>query len=80
MGADAEESLAHDDKRRDIEDKIRGQIVEIQAIVEHEPPDKWVEWKTQSAEEVGEKHDPLTGPWGGDKLSLFGKPVRDVLG
>ena len=43
MGADAEESLAHDDKRRDVEDKVRGQIVEIQAIVEHEPSDKWVE-------------------------------------
>ena len=41
MGADAEESLAHDDKRRDVEDEVRGQIVEIQAVVEHEPPDKW---------------------------------------
>ena len=42
MGADAEESLAHDDKRRDVEDEVRGQIMEIQAIVEHEPPDEWV--------------------------------------
>ena len=37
VGPDAEESLAHDDERRDVEDEIRGQIVEIQAIVEHEP-------------------------------------------
>ena len=37
VGLDAEEGLAHDDKRRDIEDEIRGQIMEIQAIVEHEP-------------------------------------------
>ena len=43
MGADAEESLAHDDKRRDVEDKVRGQIVENQDVVEQDPPDKWVE-------------------------------------
>ena len=41
VGPDAEESLAHDDERRDVEDEIWGQIMEIQAVVEHEPPDKW---------------------------------------
>ena len=46
MGADAEEHLAHDDKRRDVEDEFWGQIVEIQAVVEHDPLDKWVKWKT----------------------------------
>ena len=80
MGADAEKGLARDDKRRDVENEVRSQIVEIQAVVEHEPPDKWVEWKTQSAEEVEEKNHPLMGPWGGDELPLLGKPVRDVLG
>ena len=80
MGLDAEESIAHDDKHRAIEDKVWGQIVEIQAVVEHEPPDKWVEREAQSAEEVGEEHHPLMGPRGGDELPLFGKPVRDVLG
>ena len=80
MGADVEESLAHDDKRRDVEDEVRGQIVEIQAVVEHEPPDEWVEWKTQSAEEVGKEYYPLMGPWGGEKLPLLRKPVRDVFG
>ena len=41
---------------RDIEDEIQGQIVEIQAVVEHELPDKWVEWEAQSVEEMGEEH------------------------
>ena len=54
--------------------------MEIQAIVEHEPPDKWVEWKTQSAEEVKEKYYPLMGPWGGDELPLVGEPMCDVAG
>ena len=72
MGADAKESLAHDDKRRDVEDKIRGQIVEIQAIVEHEPPDKWVEREAQSAKEMGEEHHPLMGPGGGDERPSSG--------
>ena len=72
MGMDAEESLAHDDKRRDVEDEVRGQIMEIQAVVEHEPPDKWVKRKAQSAEEMGEKHDPLMGPGGGDELPSSG--------
>ena len=79
MGADAKDGLAHDDKRRDVEDKIRGQIVEIQAIVEHEPPEKWVEREAQSTEEMGEEHHPLMGPRGGDELPLFGKLVRDVV-
>ena len=29
VGLDVEEGLAHDDKRRDVEDEIRGQIMEI---------------------------------------------------
>ena len=67
MRADAEKSLAHDDKRRDVEDEVRGQIVEVQAIVEHEPPDEWVKRKAQSVQVMGEKHDPLMGPRGGDE-------------
>ena len=61
MGLDAEEGLTHDDKRRDVEDEIRGQIMEIQAIVEHEPPEKGMEWEAQSAEEMGKKYYPLMG-------------------
>ena len=68
MRADAEESLARGDKCRDVEDEVRGQIVEIQAAVEHEPPDKWVEREAQSAEEMGEEHHPLMGPRGGDEI------------
>lgn len=79
MGADAEESLAHDDKRRDVEDEVRGQIMEIQAVVEHESPDEWVDRKAQSAEEVGKEHYPLMGPWGGEELPLFRKPVAMSL-
>ena len=56
------------------------QIMEIQAVVEHEPPDKGVKGKAQSAEEVAKKYDPLMGPGGGDELSLVGLPVRDVAG
>ena len=62
MGLDAEEGLTHDDKRQDVEDEVWRQIMEIQAVVEHEPPDKGVKWKAQSAEEVGKKNDPLMGP------------------
>ena len=54
--------------------------MEIQAIVKHEPLDKWVESKTQSAEEVGKEYYPFVGPWGGEELPLLGKPVRDVFG
>src|SRR3954471_15662841 len=52
MGADTEEGLTHDDKRRDVEDEVWGQIVEIQAVVEHESrtngwsgkPNPWRKW------------------------------------
>src|SRR3954469_25344908 len=61
MGADAEESLAHDDKRRDVEEKVRGQIVEIQAVVEHEPPDEWVERRASPQRKWGRN---TTLSWG----------------
>jgi len=76
---DAEEGPAYDDKRRDVEDEVRGQIVEVQAIVEHEPLDKRVKRKTQSAVEMGKKNNPLMGPGGGDELPRIRKPVRDVV-
>ena len=55
VGPDAKEGLAHDDKRQDIEDEVWGQIVEIQAVVEHEPPDELVKRESQSVEEVVEE-------------------------
>ena len=61
MGLDVEEGLADDDKRRDVEDEIGGQIMEVQPVVEHEPTDKWVEGKSQSTDEVGEEYNPLMG-------------------
>ena len=61
MGPDAEEGLAHDDKRQDVEDEIRGQIMKIQPVVEHEPADKRVERESQSADEMGKKNYPLMG-------------------
>ena len=45
MGLDAGEGLAHDDKCRDVEDEVRRQIMEIQVVVQHEPPNKGVKWK-----------------------------------
>ena len=79
MGLDAEEGLSHDDKRRGIEDEVRGQIMEVQAVVEYEPSDERVKRKTQSAEEMGKKYNPLMGPRGGDELPLIWKPVHDVV-
>ena len=60
--------------------EIRGQIMEIQAVVEHEPPDKGMEWEAQSAEEMGKEYHPLMGLGGGDELPLVGEPVRDIAG
>ena len=48
--------------------------MEIQAIVEHEPPDKGVEWEAQSAEEMGEEYHPLMGPGGYCRRSGNGGP------
>ena len=79
MGLDAEKDLTYDDEHRYVEDEVRGQIVEVQDILEHEPPDERVKRKAQSAKEMGEKHHPLMGPRGGDELPLIWKPVRDVV-
>ena len=63
-----EEGLAHDDKRRDVKDEIRGQIMEVQPIVKNEPADKGMKWKSQSTDEVGNEYDPLMGSWGRNDL------------
>ena len=39
-----------------------------------------MEWKAQSAEEVGKEDDPLMGPRGRDELPLVGQPMRDIAG
>ena len=72
MGLDAEEVLAHDDKRRDVEDEIGGQIMKIQPVVEHESVDKRVEGKSQSADEEGKKNYPLMGFGRRDDLPASG--------
>ena len=80
MGADAEEGLAHDDKRRDVEDEVRGQIMEVQPVVEHETTDEWMEGKSQSAEEVVEENYPLVRFRGRDDLPRGRQPMRDIRG
>ena len=77
VGPDADEGLAHDDKRRDVEDEIGGQIMKIQPVVEHEPADKGVEGKSQYVDEVGEKNYPLMGFGRRDDLPRIWQPVRE---
>ena len=80
VGLDAEEGLAHDDKRRDVEDEIGGQIVKVQPVVEHEPTDKRVEGKSQSMDKVGKENHPLMGFGRRDDLPNIWQPVCDVRG
>ena len=78
MGPDAEEGLAHDDKHRDVEDEIGGQIMKIQPVLEHEPADKRVKRTSQSADEVGKENHPLMGFRSRDDLPRIWQPVRDI--
>ena len=80
MGLDAEEGLAHDDKRQDGEYEIGGQIVEVQPVVEHEPVNKWVEGKSQPADEMGKEYNPFVGFGGRDNLPRVWEPVCDICG
>ena len=80
MGPDAEESLTHDDERRNVEDEVRSQIMEVQPVVEHETTDEWMEGKPQSTEEVVEEDYPLVRFRGRNDLSRSRQPMRDVRG
>ena len=79
MGLDAEKDLTYDDERRYVEDEVRGQIVEVQVVVEHEPPDERVKRKTQSAEEMGKKNNPLMGPGVGMSCPASGSRCTMLL-
>ena len=54
--------------------------MKIQPVVEHEPADKWVERKSQSADEMGKKNYPLMGFGRRDDLPYVWQPVRDIRG
>ena len=54
--------------------------MKIQPVLEHEPADKWVEGKYQSAEEVGKKNYPLMGFGRRDDLPCIWQPMRDIRG
>ena len=54
--------------------------MKIQPIVEHEPTDKRVERKSQSADEMGTKNYPLRGFGRRDDLPRIWQPVRDIRG
>ena len=62
---DVEEGLTHDDERRDVEEGIRGQIVEILPVIVHKTSDKGVQGKSEPSEEVGDKNHPFSGLWVG---------------
>ena len=54
------------------------QIMEIQPVVEHEPADKRVERKSQSAAEMAKKNYPLMGFGRWDDMPRIRRPVRDI--
>ena len=80
MRWDVEEGLAHDNKCRDVEDGVGGQVVEVQPVLEHKSVDEQVERESQPADKVCEKKHPLMGLWGRDDLSLGQESVNDPLG
>ena len=42
--------------------------MEVYPIIVHQPTDERVEWKTQSADEVGKKYHPFMGFWSRDDV------------
>ena len=52
--------------------------METQPIVEHEPAEKRMERKSQSADEMGKKNYPLAGFGRWDDLPRIRQPVRDI--
>ena len=52
--------------------------MKIQPVVKHEPADKRVEGKSQSADEVGKKNHPLMGFWSRDDLPCVRELVRNI--
>ena len=54
--------------------------MKIQPVVEYEPADERVEWKSQPADEVGKEYNSFVGFWGRDDLPRSGQPMRDVRG
>ena len=54
--------------------------MEVQPVVEHEPADKWVEGKSQPADEIGKEYNPFVAFEGRDDLPRVWESVRDIRG
>ena len=80
MRWDAEEGLTHDNKCRYVEDRVGGQIMEVQPVIVHQSADEPVEGESQPSNEVCEEPQLLLGLRGGDDLSLGRKSVSYFLG
>ena len=80
VGLDAEKGLAQDNERRNVEDEIRGQIMNVQPIIEHKATDEWMEGKPQSADKVGEVNHPFVRFRRRDDLPRGWQLVLDICG
>ena len=77
---DPQEGFAKDDEGRNMHKGVRGEIVKIQPVEEHQPPDKGVEREAESSNEVGDENHPLALPRRGDDLALFWSAVSNIGG
>ena len=75
-----EKGLTRDDKRRDVKERIRGQIMKGNTVIIHHATYTWVKGKPEPADKMGEEHDPHMGLRSRDNLSRRWKVVADFLG
>ena len=54
--------------------------MEVQPVVEHKPANKWVEGKSQPADEMGKEYNPFVGLGGRNDLPPAWEPVHDMHG
>ena len=54
--------------------------MEVQPVIEHQPPHKGIKSETQAPKEVGDGYDALVGLGSGDNLFGSRKPVLDIGG
>ena len=58
--------------------EFRSKMVELKAIEINEALEKWVDWETQTLNEVGDENDALTRSRFGERVGRNGLPPRRV--
>ena len=71
MSLNAQEQFAKGHEARDVQNGGRRKVVQLEAVELKEPPEEWMNWKSEPSHQIRDKAYPLSFGGTGDALRLL---------